>query len=83
MGRAWRHNEAAGGQVELETRSCFSGYNQTIFKDRTDFYDASNSSYLSAPGTTQISFLCRQALSQVSNLLDKELPRDMFRFKTV
>ena len=46
MGRAWRHNEAAGGQVELETRSCFSGYNQTIFKGPNDYYDARRSLYI-------------------------------------
>ena len=25
VGRAWRHSEAAGGRVELGTRSCFLG----------------------------------------------------------
>ena len=34
MGRAWRHREAAGGQVELGSRSCFWGiYNKNIFED--------------------------------------------------
>ena len=31
MGRAWRHSEAAGGQVELEIRSSFLGVLAKMF----------------------------------------------------
>ena len=40
-------------------------------------------SYLLALGTTQIKLFFHQALNEVSNSSDRELSRDMFRFKTI